>query len=345
MRNMAKVCPRAARNGDGRAGRWHRVVTPGRAVGSALVLAWLGSVGIARGQTAVDKDAPAAAPTPADNPPIALPSAGAPPEKVEDAQKTAKAAALTPIVPSPQNPLRPAFQLYAEIDVPILAIGLVFEGGRLVRTQPAFCGSTGAPVCNRGDLNALDRTTAGYWSPGWQTASDYGLYAIGVGAATLLFVDEGFWPGLNDAVVVAESGLAATAVASVLTLAAGRPRPFLYGGQGGSARNGADAGLSYLSSHAAISFAIATSTLVAMRRLHPHSRANWIVLGVGGAIASFVATARVLGGMHFITDAVGGAIVGSSVGVIIPSLHGSPVSIVPVAGDGGQRGMAVNVRF
>jgi len=344
MQNMAKVCPRAARNGDGREGRWHRVVTPGRAVCSALVLAWLGSVGVAQAQTA-DKDAPTVAPAPADSSPIALPSAGASPEKVEDAKKTAKAAALTPIVPSPQNPLRPAFQLYAEIDVPILAIGLVFEGGRLVRTQPAFCGSTGAPVCNRGDLNALDRTTAGYWSPGWQTASDYGLYAIGVGAATLLFVDEGFWPGLNDAVVIAESGLAATAVASVLTLAAGRPRPFLYGGQGGSARNGADAGLSYLSSHAAISFAIATSTLVAMRRLHPHSRANWIVLGVGGAIASFVATARVLGGMHFITDAVGGAIVGSSVGVIIPSLHGSPVAIVPVAGDGGQRGMAVNVRF
>jgi len=192
----------------------------------------------------------------------------------------------------------------------------------------------------------LDRTTAGYWSPGWQTASDYGLYAIGLGAATLLFVDEGLWPGLNDAVVIAESGLAATAAASVMTLAAGRPRPFLYGTKAPlSERNGADAGLSFLSSHAAVSFAVATSTLVAMRRLHPHSRANWIVLGVGGAIASFVATARVLGGMHFISDVVGGAVVGSSLGVIIPSLHGSPVSLVPVAGDGGQRGMAVNVRF
>ena len=316
---------------------------------SALVLAWLGSLGVARAEEAADNNAPtvapADAPTPADNPAIAPPAPGASPEKVEDAKKTAKAAALTPILPSPQNPLRPAFQLYAEIDVPILAIGLVFEGGRLVRSQPAFCGTTAGPPCDRGDLNALDRTTAGYWSPGWQTASDYGLYAIGVGAATLLFVDEGFWPGLNDAVVVAESGLAATAVASVLTLAAGRPRPFLYGDKGGSARNGADAGLSYLSSHAAISFAIATSTLVAMRRLHPHSRANWIVLGVGGAIATFVATARVLGGMHFISDVVGGAIVGTSLGMIVPSLHGSPVSVVPVAGDGGQRGIAVSARF
>jgi membrane-associated phospholipid phosphatase len=259
------------------------------------------------------------------------PSPGAPPEKVEAAKSAAEPAKLTPILPSPQNPLRPAFQLYAEIDLPILGIGLVFEGARLVRSQKAFC----APLCDCGDVNALDRTTAGYWSPGWQTASDYGLYSIVVGAATLLFADEGFLPGLNDAVVVAESALAATAVASVMTLAAGRPRPFLYGEKAPvSARNGADAGLSYLSSHAAISFAIATSTLVTMRRLNPHSKATWIVLGVGGAIATFVATARVLGGMHFITDAAGGAVVGTSMGMIIPSLHASPVSIVPVSGDG-----------
>ena len=311
---------------------------------SALVLAWLGSLGVARAEEAADTNAPTVVPTPANNPTIAPPSAGAPPEKIEDAKSTAKAAKLTPLVPSPKNPLRPAFQLYAEIDLPILGIGLVFESARLFRpqSQKAFC----APLCPVSDLNALDRTTAGYWSPGWQTASDIGLYAIGVGAATLLFVDEGFWPGLNDAVVIAESGLAATAVASMMTLAAGRPRPFLYGEKAPlSDRNGADAGLSFLSSHAAVSFAIATSTLVAMRRLHPHSRANWIVLGVGGAIATFVATARVLGGMHFISDVVGGAIVGTSLGMIVPSLHGSPVSVVPVAGDGGQRGIAVSARF
>ena len=310
------------------------------AVCSALVLTWVGPVGAARAEAIAAEDAPKTV----DAPTIATPSLDAPPMKVDAAEKTAKAAALTPILPSPRNPLRPAFQLYAEIDLPILAVGLVFAEARLVRSQPAYCGPTGAPLCNRGDLNALDRVTAGYWSPGWQTASDYGLYAVGVGAAALLFADEGILPGLNDSVVVAESALAATAVASIMTLAAGRPRPFLYGDKGGSARNGADAGLSFLSSHTAISFAIATSTLVTMRRLHPGSKLTWIVAGVGGAIATFVATARVLGGMHFITDVVGGAVVGTSIGVIVPSLHGSPVSIVPVAGDG-QHGLALVTRF
>ena len=86
------------------------------AVCSALVLTWVGSIGVARAETAADKNAPTDAPTvaatPADNPPIAPPSPGASPEKVEDAKAAAKAAKLTPIVPSPQNPLRPAFQLY-----------------------------------------------------------------------------------------------------------------------------------------------------------------------------------------------------------------------------------------
>jgi membrane-associated phospholipid phosphatase len=130
-----------------------------------------------------------------------------------------------------------------------------------------------------------------------------------------------------------------------MTLASGRPRPFLYGEKAPlSARNSADAGLSFLSSHTALSFSIATSTLVTMRRLHPGSKLTWIVAGVGGGIATFVATARVLGGMHFVTDVAGGAIVGTSVGVLVPSLHGSPVSIVPVGGDG-QHGLALVARF
>jgi membrane-associated phospholipid phosphatase len=307
----------------------------------SLMSALAGSIGDARAQTA-GNETPQPGPSPdVTAPTIAPPLPGASPEKVEEAKAAAKTAKLTPIVPSRQNPLRPAFQLYAEIDLPVLGIGLVFAEARLFRSQTAFC----APLCDPSTLNAIDRTTAGYWSTNWQRASDYGLYAIAVGAATLLLVDEGAWPALNDMVVIAESGLAATALASIMTLASSRPRPFLYGEEAPLAkRNSADGGLSFLSSHAAVSFAIATSTFMTMRRLHPTSKAPWIVMAVGGVAAAFVASARVLGGMHFISDSVGGAIVGTSLGVLIPALHASPVTVVPVAGDG-QRGLAVAVRF
>ena len=295
----------------------------------------LGSAAPAAAQPAPPTE-PAAAP-----PPIAPPAADAPAAKVERAQDTARAAQLTPIVPSPGEPNRPAFQLYAEIDLPVLTVGLVFVSVRFVRTQKAFC----APLCDKADLNALDRTTAGFWSPNWLLASNVGLIAAGAGVVAMLADDEGALNALNDSLVSAESAMSATAAASIMTIAAGRPRPFLYGDKAPLAdRNSSDAANSFLSSHSAVSFAIATSTYVAMHRLHPRSQLPYAVLGLGLGAASFVATSRVMAGQHFITDAVGGALVGSSVGVLIASLHGSPVAIVPVAGEH-EHGLGIRGRF
>jgi membrane-associated phospholipid phosphatase len=100
-----------------------------------------------------------------------------------------------------------------------------------------------------------------------------------------------------------------------------------------SIRNDADAGLSFLSSHASVSFAVATSTFMTVKRLHPKSAMPYVVLAIGDVTAGFVATARVMAGKHFITDAVGGAIIGTSVGVLVPALHTSPVKIVPVVSE------------
>src|SRR4051812_16478516 len=71
---------------------------------------------------------------PGGKPDIATPDANASPEKVDEAKEVAKKAALTPIVTSPNNPTRPAFQLYVEIDPPILAVGTVFALARLTKT-------------------------------------------------------------------------------------------------------------------------------------------------------------------------------------------------------------------
>jgi membrane-associated phospholipid phosphatase len=276
---------------------------------------------------------------PASDPAIAPPAPGAPPEKVEKAKEVAKIAELTPIVPSPADVTRPAFQLYAETDLPLLGLGGVMAAARLTKAQKAYC----APLCNPDavGLNAVDRLTAGYWSIPWQIASDVGLYSLMLGSAVVLVADEGLLPALNDAVVVAESALSAAAVTSILTLAAGRPRPFLFGETAPlDVRNNGDANLSFASSHASISFALVTSTFMATRRLHPNAKYPLVVLGAGAAIASFVGTARVLGGEHFITDALGGAVVGTSVGVLIPALHQAPATVVPVVSDT-QRGFAV----
>ena len=251
----------------------------------------------------------------------------------EKANAEMKQSALTPIVPSPKNPYRPAFQLYSEIDIPVLAIGVVFASARTFRTQPPYC-----TRCDPGELNSFDRTTAGYWSPAWGTASDVGLYGLPVVALGLLSADEGFLPAVNDAVVVAQSALLATAVSSVLTIVAGRPRPFLYGDKAPEdVRHSSDAGMSFISGHTTVSFAVVTSTWMAMRRLHPQNPLpSALVLGIGLAAASFVGIARVEAGKHFFSDVIGGALFGSATGVLVPALHSAPVRVVPQLGPQGN---------
>ncbi len=141
-----------------------------------------------------------------------------------------------------------------------------------------------------------------------------------------------------------------------MTLAAGRPRPFLYGDPDKpdsfkaplSVRNSGDAALSFLSSHTAEAFAIVTSLYIAERRLHPRSLRSKVVLGAGLSIASLVAVARVMAGYHFITDVIGGAVVGSSIGVVVASVHGSPVKVVPVVNEtpaGKNAGLGIQGSF
>jgi membrane-associated phospholipid phosphatase len=311
-----------------------RMLAPSQRHAASSALMLLGFAFTARAQDTVAPPTPSAAP-------IAPPAPGAPPAKVEQAKQQAKQAELTPIVPSPQEPTKPAFQLYVESDLPVLGVGLVFEGARLTRTQPAYC----APLCNPNDLNALDRTTAGWWSPAWSTATDVGLFALIGGSAVVLVADEGPLSALNDAVVIAESAIAGTAVSSLLSLATNRPRPFLYSEKAPLAdRNSPNGGFSFSSGHATVSFAIATSMFVTLRRLHPRSPVAYWALGIGGATAAFVATGRVMAGMHFISDSLGGAVVGTSMGILVPSLHGSPVKIVPVVSDT-ERGLRLMGSF
>ena len=186
-------------------------------------------------------------------------------------------------------------------------------------------------VCPSSGLNALDKITAGYYSASWSNVSDYTLYGLGAASVGLLLVDEGPLNALNDLVVVGEATMSASALGSVMTLAAGRPRPLLYSDKAPlSIRESGDAGLSFISSHTSMSFAMVTSLFITEHRLHPKSNKPYIILGAGLGVASFVAVARVMAGYHFITDVVGGAVVGSSIGVLVSAVHKSPVHVVPV---------------
>lgn len=244
------------------------------------------------------------------------------------AAKTAGADPVT--LQRPDADRGPAYQLRPSIDLPVVGIGLVMASTRLFRSQPAYC----APLCDRITLNALDRTTAGFYDPSWSTVSTVGLVAVAGAASVYLIADERFGSSLNDAVVVLESGLTAVGIASVATVAAGRPRPFVFGEHAPlDVRNSANASLSFVSSHAAATFAIGVSTFMTSSRLRPsRPLVPLLVLAAGLASATFVTVGQVEAGNHFVTDALAGAVVGASTGFMVPALHDAPVRLVPTAG-------------
>lgn len=255
---------------------------------------------------------------------------------------------LTPVVPRPE-PERPqaAYQLYVEVDAPLLAIAALFGIGRSIRggLAPAYCapapGSQAEPTtrCNPQSLNWLDRQVAGRYHPGWNLWSDVGLYGLEALAAGGILVQEGFKRGLNDLVVIAEATLLASAASGVSTAITGRPRPYMYGTDAPlSVRQNGNGGLSYFSGHTATSFGAVTATFMTLRRLHPDDRWPWWVLACGATTAWFVGATRVLAGDHFPTDVMAGAVVGTAIGVMVPALHAAPRRMTPApmaVADGG----------
>lgn len=87
------------------------------------------------------------------------------------------------------------------------------------------------------------------------------------------------------------------------------PRPFLTTGQTPVA--GYFSGGSFPSNHTAAAFAIAVSVAL-------HHRRFGLVLLV---LASLIGLSRILGGVHYPADVVGGVVIGSSVAILFDRLH------------------------
>jgi membrane-associated phospholipid phosphatase len=247
--------------------------------------------------------------------------------------------AVTPILPEPAKAPRRAYQLYWEIDLPVLGVSAVLGGARMARTEgntPAFCvqqipeEDRVTVACDPSALNFLDRPVAGRWSQGWSDFTDYMLLGMGAAPVALLWVDEGLLSMLNDVVVIYQATLIAATLSGLSSLSAGRGRPYVYGTEAPlGVRSSTEAGLAFFSGHSSMAFALSTSTFWTVKRTHQTGALPWLALGVGSVAASSVSVGRVLAGRHFPTDALAGAVVGAGIGTLIPMLHGIPVSIVP----------------
>ncbi len=174
-------------------------------------------------------------------------------------------------------------------------------------------------VPDRSDVNAFDRLALFHYSSGLDTAGDVLLVATALAPVTYGFFlqpSQMFTAG----VIYVETIAFADAAKNAFKLAIARYRPYMYSG-GASGVDSSENDQSFLSGDSTIAFAAATATVYLFASYFPGS--PWFVPLTAGAygLATLTAALRVAAGMHFMTDVIAGAVLGTAIGYAVPYLH------------------------
>ena len=166
----------------------------------------------------------------------------------------------------------------------------------------------GVPACAPCDpagLSGIDRWVVRLDSRGAGSGSNVVLVGV-VGGGLLASRTRG-----NAAMMV--NAVAFTSLTTEWTKAlVHRSRPVMYTSRAAGVMGDRDNRRSFPSAHTATAFAVATSYAVMAHRQHlPHATRNEILLFTG---AAGVGALRVAAGRHFVTDVLGGAVLGAAVG-------------------------------
>ena len=177
-------------------------------------------------------------------------------------------------------------------------------------------------------LLPIDDHLKGYHSSSAAKASDI-LLAVDVASPLALFTGQGFDRETAKRVgIYCETLLVGLAVNSVVKTLVGRPRPYVYSDapetMAYAESEGSDSHLSFYSGHASTTYSasVAGAYLFAQSTSDLNARAT--VWGVELALAAATADLRTRAGMHFYSDVLVGATIGTGLGVLIPYLHGGP---------------------
>lgn len=196
-------------------------------------------------------------------------------------------------------------------------------------------------------VNSFDRNTIRNWSTTWQDLSDWPRDALIVGSALLTGAApliEGEWGEVATlGTIFIETAAITTGVTYTVKGLASRTRPYAYNtdltpeerleiaGSGGGVH------LSFFSGHTSAAFAAATLMSTVYSDIHGLTTTAKVIWISSLSLASVTGYARIQGGMHFPTDVIVGALVGSAIGHLVPRLHrkGTEGPLSLSAGPGG----------
>lgn len=210
------------------------------------------------------------------------------------------------------------YELDLSVDLPVVGLGAAGSLVALIEVPPPAC----LPDCSPDDINALDRTVLGNYS---ETAHDVAdVFVLGLIAAPALLdlADSGGDGWIEDMTVFTQVLLLTQALTQITKFAVRRTAPFAYDPEAPEeALQSRDAPRAFFSGHTSTAFAATTAYSVTYWLRHPDDPLRWAVLGAGVALSTAVALLKIEAGYHFWTDVAAGALVGASIGTLVPLLH------------------------
>lgn len=199
-------------------------------------------------------------------------------------------------------------------------LSLYLAGGILESSLPPKVWDGTVPALSA--VNPLDRPFVRPPSASWGMVGDVTGHVLGFAPA--LFLLEGFDNNeelLTTATMYAEAGLLAVSLTKILKNLVPRLRPYVYTEEGREAIAGEDYFRSFPSGHATTAFVGASFCSYTYARLHPGSPLRIPVAIVSYGLACFCGVSRVVAGMHFPTDVLAGALIGTLSGIVVPYFH------------------------
>jgi len=174
---------------------------------------------------------------------------------------------------------------------------------------------------DRARINPLDRWAMFTYSRSLDIASDVLQYTtIAAPLLLALFLSPGDAQGL--VMVYAQTVTLAYFGKNILKFAFPRQRPWMYSLQETGLVPPDSYGIdSFPSGHATMAFAAAAFGVAALTTFFPGSPYTAPLIAADLSLAALTAAFRVLGGMHFVTDVLAGAALGTAVGLAVPYLH------------------------
>lgn len=233
---------------------------------------------------------------------------------------------------------RPRYRVDPITDTVVTTVALFSGlGSEMTIRSGELRASTPGPIAN---IPFYDRWVA-EGSPGGSgdVLSNIGMalaLAYGVVDSIRTGVDYGADEGLKDALMYSQSALVNWTLVNIIKLTVRRPRPAAYAMAAQEddpelAEEDTNRELSFYSGHAAVTAGMAGTAAYLAFAEAGHSAHAWTVFAVGTALTAFVGINRVRLRAHFPSDVLVGALVGASVGIMVPHLHRMAGSSQPVS--------------